>query len=637
MIMLLAHPPNDCPSIPPELVQALVALKYNSVGTPLTTVGIDHTLLAVPVGGPPVDNGILDIINREQITCLGLCENYESFKKYYAAVYQLHDNRAPNGSEKFESFCPNCRSNFQSPESNLTHNPCDRHSGQHSKYISRGNPILHSVIKELKTAIAKEGKRRQYSPTSASPLLPSEVIRLQHYTIEHLHCPRWDFQNYTLLLGAIAHASRYDGFHDASHDDFNNPTSKSLIEASPTSLVSLGQGVFEKSDNAWSYYLVEFNDHQPKLCYLRHLLVWVHCMHQSNGYLYGNQGSVESLDPQQPNCFGEEDKLDYRLSLEWLKDLVKKCLPDSACSRNTSWHLAKITYYLWMTLGGAPLEASQKGARHRTKEMAMLYWKDAMTIYHWLESHPAMWAQEPIFPGKLHLVETRNGVIQRLIQSIGGIDIPNLASAAKFFVGTMLCVSPLSSNYRDLHHLINLSYSRRFRGLNVGTELQELLKELDVSQRARVLSLFNMQHSHQHQPNTANGPPRLPTQDNHRLIQPSASHDGKYRIVLPSSHDFQMMSTSDVCFRLGSIVRAVISIVEGTQPIQVDIGHTLYEQFMAGKKKVQRTQQSLFSRYLSQFAKSLLVDHTDDLQSFIEANPSYERNKVYICRPPPSH
>ena len=43
------------------------------------------------------------------------------------------------------------------------------------------------------------------------------------------------------------------------------------------------------------------------------------------------------------------------LSLEWLKAMASTCLPESSVARNTSWHLAKVTYYLWMTLGGAPL------------------------------------------------------------------------------------------------------------------------------------------------------------------------------------------------------------------------------------------------------------------------------------------
>lgn len=70
-----------------------------------------------------------------------------------------------------------------------------------------------------------ESKRRKYAPTAATPLLPSEVLRLQAYIVDHLRCPIWDYQNYTLLLGAITLASRFDGlFSDLKHDDFNNLT-----------------------------------------------------------------------------------------------------------------------------------------------------------------------------------------------------------------------------------------------------------------------------------------------------------------------------------------------------------------------------------------------------------------------------
>jgi len=94
------------------------------------------------------------------------------------------------------------------------------------------------------------------------------------------------------------------------------------------------------------------------------------------------------------------------------------------------------------------------------------------------------------------------------------------------------------------------------------------------------------------------------------------------------------LTPRQVCERLHGIVLAVAGLDPQFSFRDNQDPESKYRSFLEGKKKIQQSQQSLFSRYLQKFAKSLIVDHNLDLETFIEANPDYKRNKEYRCIPP---
>jgi hypothetical protein len=666
MLILLAYPPEDPPSIDPQFIKNFMMMKYNPVGVPLTTIGIDSNLNSFHEEDFDVFCGVKDALNR-QITCLGTVDSYNSFKKFNATVHHLHEHLCANGKEKYEKACSSCRANFNAfvpvPDGPSVHSPCNKHLRQcysRSFYVPRGNPMKDQIIQQTKKSLQKESERRKYKPRSASPLLPSEVMKVQAY-IQSTGFRPFDFQNFTMILGAILHASRYDGFHDLHHDDFNNKQSEGLFEGFPNQIKSIGCAVFEKVDEEWSHYTVEWNNEHPKLCYLRHILIHVHCTNQRDGYVYANEEALKKLStPPAPTHFETDDQLEYDTVLPWLKKmLVTVLLHATASKMKMSWHFAKVSYYLWMTLGGAPLEVAQKGARHKTFKMADAYWKDSQSVLQWLTDHPQMLELEPISSFKLRLVDSQNGVIPRLIEQMGGIPPLTLAQTAQFFVEKMLKVSSNSSKYRDRQHLSELSYRKTFsQHSDIGAtdqELQSLLLPLtQLGNKARILNIFSQQASEladlrlkvqaierQHAtdwqnvtPNNSNSP-GIPTNSPHsplapRQLQPDSGiigpdGKGKYKVIFPVGNNFLAEA---LVFHLRGVVQSVVGLCPPSVPSPCP-----YTRFENGRKLLIRSQMSLCTRYLNQFAKCLLLHHGNCPQRFLSSNPRFSKSPNYICQP----
>jgi hypothetical protein len=90
-----------------------------------------------------------------------------------------------------------------------------------------------------------------------------------------VHYNMWDLQNSVMLLGGIYTAGWFDGYHDLDMSDFSECSG--LFDMSEHKINSLAQRVKKKTDKVWHQYLLYFNDACPKMCYLCHLLVFVHC------------------------------------------------------------------------------------------------------------------------------------------------------------------------------------------------------------------------------------------------------------------------------------------------------------------------------------------------------------------------
>ena len=64
----------------------------------------------------------------------------------------------------------------------------------------------------------------------------------------------------------------------------------------------------EKSDKEVFVYQIHFKDEQPKLCFLRHLLVFVHCCKHASNKLYRTKVSHhDDSDDEAPSEDEEED------------------------------------------------------------------------------------------------------------------------------------------------------------------------------------------------------------------------------------------------------------------------------------------------------------------------------------------
>ena len=110
----------------------------------------------------------------------------------------------------------------------------------------------------------------------ADSLLCCDVLDIHVYVKARLY-KTWHFAEYTMILGGTYDAGRFDSYSEVQLICFSKASSNFAIKNN--TIQPLAQQVRGRSDTGWFTYLLKFQDHCPELCYLRHLLVFVHCMH----------------------------------------------------------------------------------------------------------------------------------------------------------------------------------------------------------------------------------------------------------------------------------------------------------------------------------------------------------------------
>jgi hypothetical protein len=126
----------------------------------------------------------------------------------------------------------------------------------------------------------KQSNRRGYVVENTDAMLPSDDNDIHRY-FASVHFNLWDFHNYAMMLAGIYYAGRFDGYAEVQHQDFN--LCSRLFNIENGWIGNLAQRVKEKADNKWHIYNLFFNDHTPKRCYLRHLLVLAGPLHSFCG------------------------------------------------------------------------------------------------------------------------------------------------------------------------------------------------------------------------------------------------------------------------------------------------------------------------------------------------------------------
>ena len=210
---------------------------------------------------------------------------------------------------------------------------------------------------------------------------------------------------------------------------------------------------------------------------------------------------------------GFTEQLDYKPMLQWLEDLTH-IMPYGARMRVTA-HSLRSTYYLFKCLGGASEADSQKGARHKSKDMAEKYYQDSSTFRQLLIDNGSI-AFMPLYTARNTIVDGPN--VARVIASQTGIaTIRTIKEAATFFVENMLHVSPNDGNYRNAGHLLRLSYQDRHLGeqgtsQSIESQLMGWVNQphITLQQKQGILSIFQQWRAMYPRPAQAPTPVRRP-------------------------------------------------------------------------------------------------------------------------------
>jgi hypothetical protein len=491
MLILLVAPPPNCPSVNFASTQGFILHKFN---VPLSPLCYSWE------GGDPIhDRNLVPILSE------GAVDNFNWISTLIAALNCLHPKRAKGGdSQEHTITCPACYAMYflqSAPGIPLNdrvshYKPCQAHTDSHCQYCNRGNPYYKSSksLIDLMTYLKAETKRRLYKETPVDGLLRSDVLDIHAY-VKACHYKTWDFANYTMCLGGIYYAGRFDSYSEASLEDFSNAHEHFSIHNN--FIEHLAQQVFGKSDKHWHTYLLKFQDHCPELCYLRHLLVFVHCMNllgaEDSTHLFPDKATLMAHTPSS-SVESYTGDASYLEGLDWLKKRVKENVTNPVMLF-VGMHSLRITFYLWAVLCNTPRPIYKKNARHKSDDMVAKYEGNANAVKSALLKNPEQYAKQRIGPPQEDLIITGEANQAIRVNLMGGSSnsVEHLPEAAKLFVENMLHVPSTHSRYKDPAYLLELSYGMTFTGQPPGNQhLSSVVQSLPTQYQNKVAGAMSV-------------------------------------------------------------------------------------------------------------------------------------------------
>ncbi|KAG7350213.1 hypothetical protein IV203_009573 [Nitzschia inconspicua] len=443
-----------CPSVDHQSIISYCNHRYLTAKTPLCN-------------GLTVSNIPLLDINGNRVLAEGTVNNYQWLKSLFGGLSFLHGHR--NHEASYREFCQPCHDNF----SQGSRNPC-LHHGHHLDFSFSGNPIRSVHIKGYISWLERQNNLRGYNPVRRQALLPSDVSDIHHY----LKGRQYDLQSlkfYVMMLNALEGAMRYVGFQSVQFSNFEDHSSMWMIY-NDVGIEYLVQSVMEKNDQEPQLYKIGFKHRHPKMCFLRHLLVYVHCSSHRVGCLYPsqvchyNEATTVPVDAGNPSL-SDNHPVTYTDCLGWIKTRLKN---DCRNTRNGTYkfgtHSLRATFYLFAALGGSEdFGELMRNARHKHESTARKYHEDAKVIRDEVKRNATLAAFDPA-----HL------------------SVSTLADAARVFVEDMLGVTSSNPNYRTPSYLLERSYNKDTE--NVRPEIkfeQDLHKIAPTELHAQLHSAFH--------------------------------------------------------------------------------------------------------------------------------------------------
>jgi hypothetical protein len=483
MLILLGHPFENSPSVKFSSYQSFVLHKYNPQWAPLKDSWS---------GGAPV----LDWLGR-QVLSEGSVNNDDTFYVLVSALNDLHPKFAKGGNEAGQTDpCAACYASYKTesdpsaPSGVGQYTPCTTHTDSPCRYCCRGNPYYKScsLLTQLVSYLNKETARREYKPKSKDPLLRSDFLDI-HALVKAHKFKLWDFAMFTMLLGGVYYAGRFDSYSDVKLEDFSKVSGHFSIHNN--FILHLAQQVFGKSDKVRHTYLLFFDNHCPELCYLRHLLVFAHCTildaAGEDTHLFPRK---QTLISRQADSNGAPDftgGVSYLEGRQWLSQMAEDCLDNSSCL-DLGMDSLRVTFYLWSVLAGTDSRITKNNARHKSDGMAEKCIANSEIILSKLKNNPALLKKQRLGPpGQNLLVLGKGNQTRRLdLMNSSNNNVSSLAEAAKIFVENMLNVPSDHPRYRDANFLMELSYEKRFSLQSPEQDLQAALESLPKEHQARM-------------------------------------------------------------------------------------------------------------------------------------------------------
>ncbi|KAG7374163.1 hypothetical protein IV203_013258 [Nitzschia inconspicua] len=275
-----------------------------------------------------------------------------------------------------------------------------------------------------------------------------------------------------MMLNSLEGAMRYIGFHSVQFSNFEDHSSMWMIY-NDVGIEYLVQSVMEKNDKEPQLYKIGFKHRHPKMCFLRHLLVYVHCSSHRVGCLYPNQvchyneATTLPVDAGNPSL-SDNHPVTYTDCLGWIKTRLKNdCRNTLNGTYKFATHSLCATFCLFAALGGSEdFGELMRNARHKHEPTARKYYEDAKIIRDEVKCNATLAAAQDIWPFESRLLQRAGANLERLQRfDPAHLSVSTLADAARVFVEDMLGVTSSNPNYRTPSYLLERSYNKDTKNL----------------------------------------------------------------------------------------------------------------------------------------------------------------------------
>jgi len=295
LILLIEKTIPPPPAVDSSILAACINHKWSKFDTPLT------------VNGNPIHD-----LNNNPMRCKESLSSPEAFNNFWAALSNLHMLRGNEGN--YLNQCSECNKNY-TKHSRKRYKKCNVSCILHP--YPTGLVTRNVLLSKLRKDISSSTKAKSHVKIQRDALFPQDILKI-HENIEKNNFILEDLRNYVMILLSLDAGLRYDGCQNKTVSNFNNHAK--LWKIKDDRIIHLAHSVIEKKDSKAYTYKLHFKE-IPKLCALRHLLVYVHCAKLGNNDSQFFPTNIQSSDGNDKSFDAEEmyTPLNYKDLYDWLK------------------------------------------------------------------------------------------------------------------------------------------------------------------------------------------------------------------------------------------------------------------------------------------------------------------------------
>lgn len=419
---------------------------------------------------PITDVEVCDVFG-DVILCTGDWRDSGNAEQFLTAISNIH--RTIEQSGEYSEPCQLCMDLFrESLDNGNSCTGCNYHSGE-KRYYRRGNPRTSTVVTTTLRCCKKLCEN--HVKNKCGQILPSEMQKLRRHLCHSNSMD--DFQLYVMSLVATYLFLRYDELVELKCEDFLYGCSRITSDNDGNEVYNMVFKVKGKADQTHKLLVLWRCDEVPTLCPVRHLLFYLHLRGIKNGYIF----------PQ----FSNDQRFPYKKFGELI---ARKFPPILGDKRKLTSHFYRKSGYLFAVFGGGTFDIIRVAARHKSPEVAMQYFHDALTLKNMAEERGVINMENRVGTWRpSYLVSTENAL--SLNTSMYGHRSITVYDLSGLYFGKVCGIHSTTVVKKDLCTFINSMYVRERP--NVFQSMQQVISNYPQHEQIQIMQLLNEASSHQ--------------------------------------------------------------------------------------------------------------------------------------------